>query len=39
MPAKQAVMFLCTKNNPDLTMLDSYLEKWHKEAGAVYVTG
>lgn len=43
MPPKQkenrAVMFLCTKNNPDTTMLESYLEKWHKEAGAVFVTG
>jgi len=35
----QGVMFIGTLNNPDTTMCESYLEKWHKDAGAIYVTG
>lgn len=31
-------MWICTLNNPDVVMCESYLEKWHA-AGAVYVTG
>lgn len=32
-------MWLCTLNNPDTTMSESYLNKWHTDAGAQYVTG
>lgn len=32
-------MFIGTLNNPDTTMCESYLSKWHADAGARYVTG
>lgn len=31
-------MFIGTYNNPDTSMCEAYLKKWH-ESGAVYVTG
>jgi len=39
MPATQGIMFIGTYNNIDVTMCESYLEKWFKEARALFVTG
>ena len=34
-----ALMFIGTLNNPDLTTCEDYLKAWHTTAGAEYVTG
>lgn len=40
MPSSQrGIMWIGTYNNPPVDLLQDYLEKWQKQAGAVYVTG
>lgn len=36
---KQAYMFIGTLNNPDPTVCEDYLRKWHTEHDARYATG
>jgi len=35
----QKVNWLGTHNNPDVTMVEAYLQKWFTETEAVYVNG
>ncbi len=32
-------MFIGTLNNPDTTACEDYINAWHKQAAAVFVTG